>query len=365
MRGRVLGELHRNLELEGGAASGDALQANGAAHALHQALADGESQTGAAEAARHAAVALGEGLEHRRLLLQWDADAGVAHREAQPQAIFLPVGGAAQLDLAALGELERVGQQVDQDLAQPRRIAEHASRHLAVGVEEQRYRPLARLHGHRAHRLGDQFARFQWDAFDVELAGFDARMVEHVVEHAEQRAGGVVQHREIAALLGAQAGAQQQLRHAEHTVQRRAHLMAHVGEELALSLAGGFGRGCRIPRATQAVVVGQHLLRADLQAARAQAQVALVLLVGIVDQHHEVAQAVGQPRRHAVLAQLVEQGGQRLVIAGAQRTAELAQQQARRGSAQGQTSCRQVIVMVWLCSRQRWSGTNGLISPFE
>ena len=141
--------------------------------------------------------------------------------------------------------------------------------------------------------------------------------------------------------------------------------MAHVGEELALGLAGSLGGGRRIARAAQAVVVGQHLLRADLQAARAQAQVALVLLVGIVDQHHEVAQAVGQPRRHAVLAQLVEQGGQRLVIAGAQRTAELAQQQARRGSAQGQTSCRQVIVMVWLCSRQRWSGTNGLISPFE
>ena len=46
---------------------------------------------------------------------------------------------------------------------------------------------------------------------------------------------------EILALLGRQLGVEQQLGHADDAVHRRADLVAHVGQELALGPAGGLG----------------------------------------------------------------------------------------------------------------------------
>ena len=45
----------------------------------------------------------------------------------------------------------------------------------------------------------------------------------------------------VLALLRAQVGEQEQLGHADDAVHRRADLVAHVGEELALGLVGVFG----------------------------------------------------------------------------------------------------------------------------
>ena len=71
-----------------------------------------------------AAVGLLEFLEDARLRVRRDADAGVAHREADL------VGLGARLDddgdAAALGELHRVAGEIEQHLAQPRGIAGHA-----------------------------------------------------------------------------------------------------------------------------------------------------------------------------------------------------------------------------------------------
>ncbi len=40
---------------------------------------------------------------------------------------------------------------------------------------------------------------------------------------------------------GIERGVEQQLRHADDAVHRRPNLMAHIGQKLALGLAGGFG----------------------------------------------------------------------------------------------------------------------------
>ena len=50
----------------------------------------------------------------------------------------------------------------------------------------------------------------------------------------------------VFALLGAKFGAEQQLRHADHAVERRADLVAHVAEELG---ANTFRLECKIARA--------------------------------------------------------------------------------------------------------------------
>jgi hypothetical protein len=101
-----------------------ALDADLAAHQFDQPLADRQPESGAAVFSRHAVVGLLEGLEQSRLRLGVDADAGVADFEAHLHRIggFADQAGA-QGDAALPGELDGIADQVEQDLAQPQRIA--------------------------------------------------------------------------------------------------------------------------------------------------------------------------------------------------------------------------------------------------
>ena len=98
-----------------------------AAHQLGQALADRQPQAGAAVAARGRGVDLAERLEQPVQPVRRDADAGVADREGQlvkRRRAVEAAGAHREDDLAPLGELDGVGEQVEQDLAQPRHVAD-------------------------------------------------------------------------------------------------------------------------------------------------------------------------------------------------------------------------------------------------
>ena len=79
-----------------------------------------------------------KGLEDEPLLLRGDADASVVDGQrhnpgctAQHWMIRAPAGGGEfnlYVDLAVLGELERVGEQVLQNLLQPLRVGCHCLR---------------------------------------------------------------------------------------------------------------------------------------------------------------------------------------------------------------------------------------------
>ena len=73
----------QNGEMERGALAGIALDPDLAAHQLGQALADGQAQAGAAVMAGGGGIHLLERFEQAVLLVQRDADAGVAHGEMQ------------------------------------------------------------------------------------------------------------------------------------------------------------------------------------------------------------------------------------------------------------------------------------------
>src|SRR5271166_620531 len=77
--------------------------------------ADGQAEPGAPVAAACGAVCLLEGGEDAGQVVAADADAGVGDGEHH----VLPGGVDAQLDVAVIGELDRVGEQVVQDLAEP------------------------------------------------------------------------------------------------------------------------------------------------------------------------------------------------------------------------------------------------------
>jgi hypothetical protein len=76
-------DSHRQLDPEGRTAAGHALDPDLPTHQLGEPLADGQPEPGAAVLARGRSVDLRERLEQLRQVLGRDADAGVAHGNAQ------------------------------------------------------------------------------------------------------------------------------------------------------------------------------------------------------------------------------------------------------------------------------------------
>ena len=79
-----------------------------------------------------------------------------------------------------------VADEVRQHLAQALWIAEHAVRHARVHVHDQLEVLRGGLHGHRHADVLDAVAHVHRHALDLELAGFDLRVIENVVDDAEQ-----------------------------------------------------------------------------------------------------------------------------------------------------------------------------------
>ena len=78
------------------------------------------------------------------------------------------------------------------------------------------------------------------------MAGFDLGQVEDVVDHRKQVVRRLADPVQTLALRRRGLVLAQQVGHADHRVERRADLVAHVGQELALGLAGrvGLRAGC-------------------------------------------------------------------------------------------------------------------------
>ena len=64
----------------------------------------------------------------------------------------------------------------------------------------------------RSHDVLEHLAEIEVDGVELELARFDLREVEDVVEEAQQRVGRDLHHLEVLALLGRQIGGQRAAR---------------------------------------------------------------------------------------------------------------------------------------------------------
>ncbi len=121
---------------------------------------------------------------------------------------------------------------------------------------------------HRAHERGDvadQRRQVERCILQFQPAGFDAREVERIVDHAQHHLARRLDRFGVAALLRVERRAQQQLGHAEHAGHRRADLVAHRGEEIGFRRARRlgetallFGEGERVPAHQPRAVVAQH-----------------------------------------------------------------------------------------------------------
>src|SRR5262249_12809650 len=134
---RRAGEALSQVQREGAAPVYDAVNLDLAAEQRRELAADGEAEARAAIAPAGARIGLLEGLEDQFLLVAGNADAGVrdvkaddARRLVEDTVLRIPptLGGEyAQAHAAALGELERIRQQVLENLLQALGIGEEGS----------------------------------------------------------------------------------------------------------------------------------------------------------------------------------------------------------------------------------------------
>ena len=190
-RGRGAAYSRGSDQREGAALAGRAAHRDVAAQQARQVARDRQAQAGAAVLAAGGAVGLAEGLEDQVLLLGRDADAACR----APRSAMRPSAPRAhvQRHAAVLGELDRVRQQVLQDLLEA----------LAVGVDAWPARPARlarRTAGPSARASGSNMlrrpsaTRRSGDGFGAhfQLAGLDLGEVEDVVDQGQQVVAGRV-----------------------------------------------------------------------------------------------------------------------------------------------------------------------------
>ena len=164
------------------------------------------------------------------------ADAGVAHREVQ---LDLLAGPLEQLrrsttDLALLGELDRVVDEVDEDLAEPQRVAHQVARACSGATCAQELQPLVVRLLADERRPRCSMTSSSWKSV-ASMSSLPASILEKsrmsLMIAEQRRAGAVDLARRSRAASASSSVLQRQVRHADDGVHRRADLVAHVGEE--------------------------------------------------------------------------------------------------------------------------------------
>src|SRR5690606_904835 len=149
---------------------------------------------GASEATGGGLVGLGEGMEDALERGGRNADAGVAHLEAQARDL----AGAIKLadgenDLAGIGELDGVADEVEDHLTQAGRVAADAGRHVGVHVPEQ-FEGFAT--GVRALEVDgslDEQRKVELAVLQFHATGLDLGEVEDVVDDGEEGVAAVAE----------------------------------------------------------------------------------------------------------------------------------------------------------------------------
>ena len=240
----------RHAEIETAAVADFAFDPEASAHHHGELIRDRQAQTRATVEPGDGGVGLGEGLKNGTLLLLRDAYARVSDGEEQlsnvrgrrrcctvrPPALRVV---HAHRDIAVLREFDGVADQIDQHLTQADHVASQGVGHgfLDLVVEQQALLPGTEPEG--LEGPVEPFAQAQRLRVQLQLARFNLRVIEDVIDEREQIDGGSVGGHEVAALLRGEAGVEGQFSHADEGVHRGANLVADVGHELALGFACG------------------------------------------------------------------------------------------------------------------------------
>ena len=144
-------------------------------------------------------------------------------------------------DLAPLGELDRVREQVQEHLAQAGHVTDDRGRGAVADQVREVQALLGGPRGHEVERALDALPQVERLGLELELPRLDLGEVEDVVDDGQERVAALTDDlRELALLVG-QRGVQEEPAHPDHGVQRGPDLVAHRRQEGALGLVGRLG----------------------------------------------------------------------------------------------------------------------------
>ena len=155
-------------------------------------------------------------------------------------------------DLATLGELDGVGEIVEQGLRQPGGIA-HQHRRQIVPLHDEFQALFAHLGADHGDDVVQHAVEGEVGDIETQLARLDLGKVEDVVDDREQVPGGIDDLVQLLLLRGIGIAAPQQVSEPDDRIQGRAYLVAHVGDEGALGRVRRLG--CRLASASSCVRV--------------------------------------------------------------------------------------------------------------
>jgi hypothetical protein len=132
------------------------------------------------------------------LVLHGYADSRIHHRHVQRHfAASLRLRQDLHHDLAAHRELDGIADQVDQDLAQTRGVAQQGVRHIVGDMAGELEPFLAGPEAEGLHRVVQRVAQAELDRFEVQLARLDLGEVEDVIEQGQQGARRALHHVQV------------------------------------------------------------------------------------------------------------------------------------------------------------------------
>ena len=149
---------------------------------------------------------------------------------------------AREDDLALLGELHRVVDEVHQHLLKAQRIAAQALGDVLREGEQELEATLVGAMGDDAGEVVEDLVELEADVLHVELAGLDLREIQDVVDDPQERVRRALDLHQVVALLGREIGLEREVGEAHDRVHRGADLVAHVGEEVTLHAVRVVGR---------------------------------------------------------------------------------------------------------------------------
>ena len=225
-----------------------ALHVDAAVHAVHDGLRDGHAQTRALDAAHRGRALPLEGFEDPGYEFLAHADAGVRDRQLVIRQV-VPASGLLQGDgdrAPFRRKFIGVAHQIEQNAVEPVGVAQHPAVLDGVTVHRKGHVLLAHLFGKHVPDTVQHIAQIGLRRLQLHVPGLDAAHLQHVVDEGQQMVAGGADLLQIAVhVFGAGVFPQAQLRVADDGVERRAQVVGHVGEELALRRIGlpGFQQG--------------------------------------------------------------------------------------------------------------------------
>ena len=195
------------------------------------------------------------------------------------------------VDIAVLGEFNRIAHEVGHNLLQTERIANDVIRHIVLNVQRQ-LQPFI-MCGMR--QQGDHFikrgAQQERNTLQNQLPGFQLGKVEHVIDDRQQIIGRTFDGGQVVALRGVEIGFQRQAGKADHPIERGAQFVGHIGQELRLNARRLLGA---LFRQVQLNVLDLHLLKGFPQIGGRLVDVVLHLLMVGRQRHGHRVNAVFQ-----------------------------------------------------------------------